>query len=253
MATTAKGYRYPIGTDPNNTPADIRRLAEDVDASPGIRAYTQAEIDALPAAQKWTGRKIWNVTAGVHQSWNGAQWVTDGVDLSNGKHLTVGDAGGALLDHANDIVLGGYNWRFDGVNYVRLLADNDASRIVMDVAGDFVFYTASDAGATVGSAITWTERVRITKAGLLTFGGDASIYRSAANEIATGAGDNLYVAGGVLSLGAAPGPNILEGTGSPEGVVTARVGSTYHRRDGSAGTSLYVKQSGSGNTGWVGK
>lgn len=43
------------------------------------------------------------------------------------------------------------------------------------------------------------------------------------------------------------------GTGSPEGVVTAGVGSTYRRRDGGAGTSFYVKESGTGNVGWVGK
>jgi hypothetical protein len=42
-----------------------------------------------------------------------------------------------------------------------------------------------------------------------------------------------------------------QGTGSPEGVVTAGVGSVFHRRDGSGGTTLYVKESGSGNTGWV--
>jgi hypothetical protein len=43
----------------------------------------------------------------------------------------------------------------------------------------------------------------------------------------------------------------LEGTGSPEGVVTAPVGKTYSRADGGAGTTLYVKESGTGNTGWV--
>jgi len=43
------------------------------------------------------------------------------------------------------------------------------------------------------------------------------------------------------------------GTGSPEGSVTASVGSLYTRSDGGAGTTLYVKESGSGNTGWVGK
>lgn len=49
------------------------------------------------------------------------------------------------------------------------------------------------------------------------------------------------------------GPRILSGTGTPEGVVTAGVGSLFLRSDGGAGTSLYVKQSGTGNTGWVGK
>lgn len=43
------------------------------------------------------------------------------------------------------------------------------------------------------------------------------------------------------------------GNGTPEGVVTAPVGSTYHRMDGGAGTCLYVKESGTGNTGWVAK
>jgi len=43
------------------------------------------------------------------------------------------------------------------------------------------------------------------------------------------------------------------GAGSPEGVVTAPVGSLYSRSDGGLLTSLYVKQSGSGNTGWAGK
>jgi hypothetical protein len=43
------------------------------------------------------------------------------------------------------------------------------------------------------------------------------------------------------------------GTGSPEGVKTAPVGSLYSRTDGAASTTLYVKQSGTGNTGWVAK
>lgn len=43
------------------------------------------------------------------------------------------------------------------------------------------------------------------------------------------------------------------GSGSPEGVKTAPVGSTWGRTDGGAGTSFYVKESGSGNTGWVAK
>lgn len=43
------------------------------------------------------------------------------------------------------------------------------------------------------------------------------------------------------------------GSGTPEGVVAASVGSTYRRTNGGAGTSFYVKESGSGNTGWVAK
>jgi hypothetical protein len=43
------------------------------------------------------------------------------------------------------------------------------------------------------------------------------------------------------------------GTGTPEAKVTAPRGHIYLRRDGGAATTLYVKESGTGNTGWVGK
>lgn len=43
------------------------------------------------------------------------------------------------------------------------------------------------------------------------------------------------------------------GSGSPEGVLSANVGSTYRRTDGGASTSFYVKESGTGNTGWIAK
>jgi hypothetical protein len=43
------------------------------------------------------------------------------------------------------------------------------------------------------------------------------------------------------------------GAGTPEGAVTAPVGSLFTRTDGGANTTLYVKESGAGNTGWVAK
>lgn len=46
---------------------------------------------------------------------------------------------------------------------------------------------------------------------------------------------------------------ILYGNGTPEGVVTAPRGAMFTRSDGGAGTTLYVKESGTGNTGWVAK
>jgi hypothetical protein len=47
------------------------------------------------------------------------------------------------------------------------------------------------------------------------------------------------------------GPLVLSGSGSPEGVITAPIGSLYLRIDGGTNTSLYRKESGAGNTGWV--
>lgn len=57
---------------------------------------------------------------------------------------------------------------------------------------------------------------------------------------------------GAIEL-AADGPTISTGTGTPEGAVTAPIGSVFHRSDGGAGTSFYVKESGTGDTGWVAK
>lgn len=41
------------------------------------------------------------------------------------------------------------------------------------------------------------------------------------------------------------------GAGTPEGVLIASVGSLYTRTDGAGGTTLYVKETGTGNTGWT--
>jgi hypothetical protein len=43
------------------------------------------------------------------------------------------------------------------------------------------------------------------------------------------------------------------GVGTPEGAVVAPIGSLYTRTDGGAATTLYVKETGVGNTGWVAK
>ena len=43
------------------------------------------------------------------------------------------------------------------------------------------------------------------------------------------------------------------GSGTPEGSVTAVVGSIYTRTDGVANETFYVKESGTGNTGWAAK
>lgn len=70
-----------------------------------------------------------------------------------------------------------------------------------------------------------------------------------------GAAQDGYIATYDHSLGlmTAKPALIRTGTGSPEGVVTAPVGTLYTRTDGAAGTTLYVKESGTGNIGWVAK
>jgi hypothetical protein len=61
--------------------------------------------------------------------------------------------------------------------------------------------------------------------------------------------EKLEVAGNV-KIGDA---TIHSGMGSPENVVTGNVGDLFLRTDGGVGTTLYVKESGTGASGWVGK
>jgi len=75
--------------------------------------------------------------------------------------------------------------------------------------------------------------------------------------------DNAYVCGNTSlrwssssAVEFRPGAGAVKwssGSGSPEGVYTAPVGSLWTRTDGGASTTLYVKESGTGNTGWVAK
>jgi len=58
---------------------------------------------------------------------------------------------------------------------------------------------------------------------------------------------------GAVRIGGASGPTWSSGTGDPESVVTAPQGSLFSRTDGGASTTLYVKTSGAGNTGWTAK
>jgi hypothetical protein len=67
------------------------------------------------------------------------------------------------------------------------------------------------------------------------------------SQNATFAG-TLQVIGGISTNGGSA--TIKQGNGSPEGAITAVVGSIWMQINGGAGSTLYVKESGTGNTGW---
>lgn len=66
-----------------------------------------------------------------------------------------------------------------------------------------------------------------------------------ATKFQVGANGDLAIAG-TTSI-------VTAGSGTPEGAKSAPLGSLYLRTDGGAGTTLYIKESGTGNTGWVAK
>jgi len=79
----------------------------------------------------------------------------------------------------------------------------------------------------------------------------ARVYRlTTAGSVVTAIEDHRAGPYGVHGGG---GIALISGAGTPESAVVAPVGTLYTRTDGGAGTTLYVKESGTGNTGWVAK
>jgi len=104
------------------------------------------------------------------------------------------------------------------------LLTNDAAESGSNAGSDFAMYSYTDAGAYLNQVL------KITRAtGKTTFG-----------SVGASAG---------LELGSS-GPRVMSGTGSPEGVVTAPVGSTWLDTAATTGAVKWIKASGTGNTGW---
>lgn len=145
--------------------------------------------------------------------------------------------------------------------------DNPATQYTALLGGDrFGFKARGDAA----------DRIRITPAqgsvefGLGTVAPVIQLLAQGANRLALAGGSfepnttNTYGLGisgrvwsnayiGQIRPGTASTATWSSGTGTPEGVVTAAIGSLWTRTDGGAGTTLYIKESGAGNTGWVAK
>lgn len=77
---------------------------------------------------------------------------------------------------------------------------------------------------------------------------DAALFRGASGQIRT----DQVVRVGSLALGdPTTQPTVKSGSAAPEGSVTANPGSVYMQSSGGAGTTFYLKESGTGNTGWL--
>jgi hypothetical protein len=175
------------------------------------------------------------------------------------------------------------------VDNLMFLADTDKQHLLASIDGtaaivfDFrnvaitagqyygaVNYLGRDASGTA-SGLRAQTRVQATG----TAGGTETVYSNApdggavvdvAKTISTGyvpCADNARTLGNaglrwsaVYGATLYPGAGAVKwtsGTGSPEGVLVAPAGSLYTRTDGGALTTLYIKESGAGNTGWVAK
>lgn len=117
----------------------------------------------------------------------------------------------------------------------------DMMTVLQDIAAALTASLAADGQTPVTGNFDWGTH-NITNIGSLAASAVAATNMTASSNM-TGAAFYLT----------ASGPTWTKGAGSPEGVVTAPIGSLYSRTDGSTGTSLYVKESGTGNTGWAAK
>lgn len=153
MPATTKGFRYPAGSEAAETlDTAIQNLAEDVDDSPGIKAYTTAQRDALAGGQLWAGRVIWNVTLGEIQQYDGAVWS---------------ELGGGITDHG---ALTG-------------LADNDHPQYALDAATTAALaakQALSDHDLFVGARVTHSAAQTITTGTDTTLSWDTEVFDSTA-------------------------------------------------------------------------
>lgn len=119
----------------------------------------------------------------------------------------------------------------------------------LDTASSWRVLGASGNYLEFGAANTWLNAP--TEMVFRTGGGTRMSFTSSATQITTQE-TNFSHAAPRLNFGTS-GITIRPGAGDPNSSVTAPVGSLYLRTDGGAGTTLYVKESGTGNTGWVAK
>ena len=186
-----------------------------------------------------------------------------GVNITSGTdNIMLGfQAGASLGASAQNICIGANSGLAGNDNTVvgidAGLSSTGGSNIILgyytatNISGNFNTYL----GAGSASNVTGSHN---TVVGSTTMGAStvSNVTLIGARYVGT-VGDNSVVvtdgAGNVVINLVGGGAKITGGVGSPETYITAPVGSMYLRSDGGAGTTLYVKESGSGNTGWVGK
>lgn len=135
-------------------------------------------------------------------------------------------------------------------NYTLAGTDIDNS---FSVAQTFIAGSAATTSINFGTAGTGiygssSQRIDFATSGVSRMYIDSTIGIVCQSIISANGG--ISMGSGLTSYSTA---TIRGGAGSPEGVYNANVGSLFLRTNGGANTTLYVKESGTGNTGWVAK
>jgi hypothetical protein len=246
-------------------------------------AYTQA-FGTIVTSLKITNNSLQDIFTNGATAFAGI--ISQGCEIT-GNYLWIPDVG--RTDNIIFDIAGGEGYQFSGnffrgntfvkfsqpnIKNVRIVANYiDVSTLVVNpdnaaiafqgTTGNYLVGTVSEAGLATGNVVN--TGIGLYQSGKLEsqINADANAYFSKASGYSSGAYVNFYVnnsaVGGIATDGSStrfsttPGVFVGSGAGSPEGVVTASVGSIYTRTNGGAGTTLYVKESGAGNTGWSAK
>ena len=176
---------------------------------------------------------------------------------------------GLLLDDCTEGSIVGLVSRFNGKNGLRVsnsnnitfsgchFNDNKEKGVSMSSCDNIKFI-----GGSMTNAPAWYGGSYTQQNGFADEASDSTNISIISTNISGNAVGNIYLPGGSNTIFDVPsikpssisgGILNLSGTGSPEGAVSAPVGSTYTRKDGGVGSTLYVKESGTGNTGWSAK
>ncbi len=158
---------------------------------------------------------------------------------SYSAYSTIGNANAALgfASHRN-LTTGSRNIAI-GVFSARQLTTGNDNIMIGYHSG-----TNSTTGSDIIAIGRDTTVSAITDTNLISIGNYVASRGSNTAQIGTNGVTVLYLNGTV---------GWFRGAGTPEAAVTAPIGSFYSREDGGAGTTFYVKESGTGNTGWIPK
>ena len=217
-----------LGTNPSGASASVKDRLDTLAVGPG-----SATDNALVRFDGTDGKTVQNSGITVDDSNN----ITSNLTVSkasarfeatgSGTTYVIATSTSAAAYMLADTPAGQTNGlRYQTGGVLRWLVSKNATAESGSNAGsDWALVAYDDAGASLGTRLSVNRSTGKTTLG------------------AVGA-----TAG--LELGAS-GPRIMSGTGSPEGVVSAPVGSTYIDTAATTGAIKWAKASGTGNTGWV--
>lgn len=197
---------------------------------------------------------------------NGADQAAASVTIATGRATGTGGggtgAGGYIRFSTSDVTAGSTDvnstatrWEIAGTGVLQPGGDNLYNIGTAALRPGSMFLATS---VRIGSNVASSGAIRLGNASIIAArnaanSADIQIAQVTAGDVVVLGSGQTFVQVPGLRFGSVSTPSILTGTGTPEGAVSARIGSIFMRQDGGAGTSIYVKESGTGTTGWVAK